>query len=65
MPCLGEAANPQSELATLLAEQKTWLRDALLLHGALLFRGFGISSANRFERILKRADFDLMDYPRS
>ncbi len=44
--------------------QRRWLRDQLLEHGALLFRGFGIAEPGRFAAFLDAAGLPRMDYPR-
>ncbi|HXZ84402.1 MAG TPA: TauD/TfdA family dioxygenase [Myxococcota bacterium] len=44
--------------------QRAWLRDALLEHGALLFRGFDVRDPQRLAAFLSAASLPLMDYPR-
>jgi alpha-ketoglutarate-dependent taurine dioxygenase len=47
-----------------IAGQRPWLRERLLEHGALLFRGFGIADPERFAAVIRAAGFPRMDYPR-
>ena len=47
-----------------IGEQRDWLREQLLEHGALLFRGFGIADPERFASFLDAAGLPRMDYPR-
>ena len=45
-------------------DQKKWLKDKLLEHGALLFRGFDIHNATAMHAFCDAIDAQLMDYPR-
>lgn len=38
------------DLAGWAAENRAWIESRLLIHGALLFRGFGVASVGEFER---------------
>lgn len=44
--------------------QKKWLKEKLLEHGALLFRGFPIHNATALHAFCEAIDVQLMDYPR-
>jgi len=45
-------------------DQKQWLKEKLLEHGALLFRGFDIHNATAMHAFCDAIDAQLMDYPR-
>jgi alpha-ketoglutarate-dependent taurine dioxygenase len=45
-------------------DQKKWLKEKLLEHGALLFRGFDIHNATAMHAFCDAIDAQLMDYPR-
>lgn len=47
-----------------IREQRAWLREQLLAHGAVLFRGFGVADPERFAAFLDAAGLPRMDYPR-
>ncbi len=46
-------------LATWLRAEADWVREQLLRHGAILFRGFDVSDAAAFERVARAIDNDL------
>lgn len=48
-PLVIEPAVDDLDLAAWAADQRGWIEDKLLGHGALLFRGFGVSSVRQFE----------------
>ncbi len=43
-------------LASWIAAHRDWLRQCLIEHGALLFRGFAVESAPTFERVVRAID---------
>ena len=43
-------------------ERRAWIDDALLQHGALLFRGFGIETTDAFEPVSRAMCDRLADY---
>jgi len=45
-------------------DQKKWLKEKLLEHGAILFRGFHVQSATAMHAFCDAIDAQLMDYPR-
>jgi hypothetical protein len=51
-------------LESWIARERGWLREQLLEHGALLFRGFEIADPERFSAFLDAAALPRMDYPR-
>lgn len=51
LPLVIEPAAQDLDLADWAAANLDFLNDRLLHHGAILFRGFGITSAARFERV--------------
>jgi alpha-ketoglutarate-dependent taurine dioxygenase len=46
-------------LCTWLAANPEWVQERLTLHGAILFRGFGVADAAGFERLARAIDDDL------
>lgn len=44
--------------------QKKWLKEKLLEHGAILFRGFNVHNATAMHAFCDAIDAQLMDYPR-
>jgi alpha-ketoglutarate-dependent taurine dioxygenase len=47
-----------------IAGRRAWLRDALVEHGALLFRGFDVLDTERLGAVIAAAGLPRMDYPR-
>jgi len=45
-------------------ERKPWLTEKLLEHGAILFRGFGVDSAEKMQHACDALGAERMDYPR-
>jgi hypothetical protein len=52
-------ARTATELGAWLRDNGDWISSRLLLHGALLFRGFGVGTADDFETIARAVDPDL------
>jgi alpha-ketoglutarate-dependent taurine dioxygenase len=67
-PLVIRQAADGAELARWAAEHARWIEGRLLVHGALLFRGFGLSSIEAFERAARalcpRLHADYGDLPR-
>jgi alpha-ketoglutarate-dependent taurine dioxygenase len=53
------ADSDPERLASWIAEHHEWLRQCLIEHGALLFRGFAVESAPTFERVVRAIDDEL------
>jgi alpha-ketoglutarate-dependent taurine dioxygenase len=65
LPLVGiakEKNTPSSQLQAWLQENKDEIEQLLQIHGALLFRGFGVDSAERFEEIARVFCGKLGDY---
>ncbi|MAG33527.1 MAG: hypothetical protein CL908_21835 [Deltaproteobacteria bacterium] len=63
LPGLIEAA-PGAEICGFAGTHRSAIRRALLEHGALLFRGFGVTEPSQVEDFTRAMDLPLMDYPR-
>jgi alpha-ketoglutarate-dependent taurine dioxygenase len=63
VPALVERVGPV-QLESWIRGRRSWLRERLLEHGALLFRGFDVRDAERFAAFHRAAGLPLMDYPR-
>jgi alpha-ketoglutarate-dependent taurine dioxygenase len=63
-PDSGEERTPDVEsLIPLYAENRSFLESKLLEHGALLFRGFSVASANALEQFARSvSEVDLLAY---
>ncbi|MFE6101526.1 TauD/TfdA family dioxygenase [Streptomyces laurentii] len=62
LPATVTADAPGVDLAAWLAASREPLRDTLLRHGAVLFRGFGISGAEGLERLVLAVSPEAMNY---
>ena len=62
LPAIITASAPLPEPALWMAAARADLENLVLLHGALLLRGFGINDAAGFERCIRALSGDLMDY---
>lgn len=69
LPCVIEPAIDGVVLADWCAAQRDWIDELLHEHGAILFRGFDLSTVEAFERAAKAAFGDLFaeygDLPRN
>jgi alpha-ketoglutarate-dependent taurine dioxygenase len=52
LPLLVTPGVPGVDLAAWAAEHRGWIDSMLLVHGGLLFRGFGVDTAERFEQVV-------------
>ncbi|XP_058099989.1 clavaminate synthase-like protein At3g21360 [Magnolia sinica] len=50
------------DLIEMVRGEREQLTDLLLRHGAILFRGFGVSSAEEFSRVVEAFEWDDMPY---
>ncbi|HEX6862759.1 MAG TPA: TauD/TfdA family dioxygenase, partial [Thermoanaerobaculia bacterium] len=50
------------DAVTWAGQHRPWIEDRLAEHGALLFRGFGIDSIERFQEVARAVTPDLLDY---
>ncbi len=56
------ASKPQADIAEWLSENIPFVNSTLHEHGAILFRGFAIDNADRFETFLKAVSPEIMAY---
>ena len=54
-----EAARDVGALCQWLKEEASWVQEQLTGHGAILFRGFAVESAEDFERLARAVDPEL------
>jgi alpha-ketoglutarate-dependent taurine dioxygenase len=62
LPLLVTPVTHGVDLMTWVAEHKTNLADQLQEHGGILFRGFGVSSTQEFERFIELASGEMLEY---
>lgn len=62
LPLLMQAQMEKVNLAMWAAEQKRYIEQKLLEHGAILFRGFEVESVEKFEEFARVISPDLLDY---
>jgi alpha-ketoglutarate-dependent taurine dioxygenase len=62
LPLVVEPAVAGLDLAAWGAQRREWVEARLLEHGALLFRGFGVSTAEQFQRFASAVSSELLDY---
>ncbi len=53
LPAVFEPASPDVDLAVWVASHREVVEDNLLRHGAILFRGFGMQTADDFEKLAR------------
>jgi alpha-ketoglutarate-dependent taurine dioxygenase len=61
LPLLVEPNGPTgpAELAEWLSKNRSWSKERLLKHGAILFRGFGVKTPDQLESIARGIDSEL------
>lgn len=62
LPMVASPTVPGVDIVAWFADHRDELRTQLTAHGALLFRGFGLSSAEDFRRLCEVATPDLLQY---
>jgi len=62
LPLVLEAAAPSVDLVQWATANRARLLELLLAHGALLFRGFAVDSAQRFAAVARAVTPELLDY---
>jgi alpha-ketoglutarate-dependent taurine dioxygenase len=62
LPLVVEPALDGVRLLDWAEDQRGWLDRALLDHGGVLLRGFGLSSLEEFEEVVRRTSGELMTY---
>lgn len=62
LPLLVQAEASSASLADWLTSKRAELDGHLLKHGGILFRGFGIDSADQFEEVIGTVSGRLLDY---
>lgn len=62
LPLLLRPAADGVDLARWAEGGRDFLREKLLLHGGLLFRGFGVSGVEEFERFVASVSDELLEY---
>jgi alpha-ketoglutarate-dependent taurine dioxygenase len=62
LPLCVEPLRPAADLTATAAMNLGWIEQALLKHGALLFRGFAVSGQSDFERFARGLCPELADY---
>jgi alpha-ketoglutarate-dependent taurine dioxygenase len=65
LPVIIEPTLPNVELTGWLESNYEFVRDTLYLHGGILFRGFGLSGKEDFERFISAVPIELMHYMES
>jgi alpha-ketoglutarate-dependent taurine dioxygenase len=61
-PLLVEPNVEGLDAVTWARQHRDWIEERLAEHGALLFRGFGIDSAERFQELLAAASGEPLEY---
>jgi alpha-ketoglutarate-dependent taurine dioxygenase len=62
LPLVVEPAAEGVDLREWARRRREHVEDALARHGAILFRGFGVNSAEEFERFIGAVSTELMEY---
>jgi alpha-ketoglutarate-dependent taurine dioxygenase len=62
VPLLVTPATADVDLVAWAAEHRAWLEAQLLEHGGVLFRGFGVTALEHFERLARAVTPELLDY---
>jgi alpha-ketoglutarate-dependent taurine dioxygenase len=62
LPMVIEPAVAGLDLAAWGAQRREWVEGRLLEHGALLFRGFGVGTAEQFQQFASAVSSELLDY---
>jgi len=62
LPLLVEPRFPGVELAAWAADNRSRIEEALLRHGGLLFRGFGIDGPAQLETVIRAVSGDALEY---
>ncbi|MBW8810907.1 MAG: TauD/TfdA family dioxygenase, partial [Lysobacter sp.] len=61
-PLLVTPANSNPDLSTVLSEHAVEIKDELLEHGALLFRGFAVDSVEKFSAVADQVGNARLNY---
>jgi len=62
LPLLVEPRFPNVDLVAWAADNRSRIEEELLLHGGLLFRGFGIDGPSRLEALVRAVSGDALEY---
>ncbi len=62
LPLLVEPRRPGVDLTAWAADNRPWIEEALLRHGGVLFRGFGIDGPARLEEVVRAVSGDALEY---
>jgi len=62
LPLVVEPAVPSVDLPHWLAGHRDFVESSLLVHGGILFRGFGLRDQADFDRALQATGVELLDY---
>src|SRR5205085_698576 len=62
LPLVIEPVVSGLDLAAWGAQRREWIEGLLVEHGALLFRGFGLSTAEQFQQFASAVSLELLDY---
>ena len=61
-PLVIQPARHHIDLADWASQRRPWITDALGKYGAVLFRGFGISSVTKFDQVVRAVSDRVMQY---
>ena len=62
LPLVVEPAAAGLNLVAWAAERRAWVEEQLHRHGAILFRGFGVEAAERFEQFIEATSNGPLEY---